>query len=64
MDEDPERGYSPAQESDEGILDSDEGVLDRGLSTDGDLEKSTDDDISADLLLMVPVATERLVLGI
>lgn len=59
-----ERGESPAHESDEGLLESDEGILERRFSTDMELEKSTDDDLSADLLaeLMVPVATDRFVL--
>ena len=66
-DEKPDEGErldSPAHESDEGLLESEEGILERRFSTDVELEKSTDDDLSADLLqLMVPVATDRFVIS-
>lgn len=48
-----------AQASEE-VLETDVPYTERRFSTDGELEKSTDDDLSADLMqLMVPVATER-----
>lgn len=46
------------RESDGGALDGD--LLERQFSGNEELEKSVEDDLSADLLhLMVPVATDR-----
>ena len=44
----------------EGGEDGNVEILEKQLSTDGELEKSTDEDLSADLLqLMVPVANDK-----